>query len=294
MGVANIRKIISSLIDAGWPSKTKIAAVENGTRYNQRVITGTLEDFAEKIQKANLRPPSVFIVGRVVELQEKLNWFAKKPRLLVLGMHPEKYKHLGNVVHRRIIDCVPIEDYSHADAVLKRLDTFDWLIFTSANGIKFFFQRLCAIGYDARALAPVKIAVIGKTSAETLTEFGITADICPDTESSAGLLEKFSDIGVKGKKVLLPQSEIASPELPDGLVDMGAAVEKVTIYKTVEIDPPDVDFDHIDRILFTSGSTIRAFIKKFGSVPPHIKAYCLGPPTLAEAKKHNIDAELLS
>jgi len=294
MGVANIRKIIASLINAGWPSTTKIAAVENGTCYNQRVITGTLDDFVKTVQKANLQPPAVFIVGKVVELQEELDWFAKKPRIMVLGMHPEKYKHLGTIVHRRIIDCVPIEDYSHADAILKHLNTFDWIVFTSANGVRFFFQRLHAINSDTRALASVKVAAIGKTTAESLTEFGILADMCPDTESSAGLLEKFSSVGVKGKKILLPQSEIASRELPDGLINMGATIEKLTIYKTVDVDPGEIDFDYIDQILFTSGSIVRAFIKRFGSVPPHIKAYCLGLPTLAEAKKHNIDAEVLS
>jgi len=294
MGVANIQKIIASLIKAGWPSKTKIAAVENGTCYNQRVITGTLENFIETLQKENLRPPAVFIVGKVVELQEKLDWFSQKPRILVLGMHPEKYKHLGNIVHRRIIDCVPIEDYSQVDTVLKRLNKFDWIVFTSANGVRFFFQRLNAIKSDTRALASVKVAAIGKTTAESLTEFGILADMCPDTESSAGLLEKFSSIGVKDKKILLPQSEIASRELPEGLVDMGAIIEKLIIYKTIEIDPGDIDFDYIDQILFTSGSTVRAFIKRFGQVPAHIKAYCLGLPTLDEAKKHNIDAEVPS
>ena len=294
MGVANIRKIISSLINAGWPKNTKIAAIEHGTCYDQRIIIGTLEDFVETVKKAQLRIPAVFIVGKVVELQEKLNWFAKKPRILVLGMHPEKYRHLGNIVHRPIIDCVPLEDYSHADSILKRLDMFDWIVFTSPNGIRFFFQRLRALSSDARALSSVKVAVIGKTSAEKLTEFGIIADMCPDTESSAGLLEKFSAIDVGHKKMLLPQSEIASPELPDGLVDMGAAVEKLPIYKTIEIEPGEIDFDYIDRILFTSASTIRAFLKRFGSVPPHIKAYCLGLPSLAEAEKHGIDAEVLS
>jgi uroporphyrinogen III methyltransferase/synthase len=294
MGVTNIQKIIDSLIKAGWASNTKIAAVENGTCYNQRVITGTLDDFVETVQKANLQPPAVFIVGKVVELQKELDWFAKKPRIMVLGMHPEKYKHLGNIVHRRIIDCVPIEDYCKVDAVLKHFNTFDWIVFTSANGVRFFFQRLHAINSDTRALASVKVAAIGKTTAESLTEFGILADMYPDTESSAGLLEKFSSIGVKDKKILLPQSEIASHELPDGLVDMGAIIEKLPIYKTIETEPGGIDFDYIDQILFTSGSTVRAFIKKFGQVPPHIKAYCLGPPTLAEAKKHNIDAEVLS
>jgi len=293
MGVANIRKIIASLIKAGWPSKTKIAAAENGTCYNQRVITGTLEGFVETVQKANLRPPAIFIVGKVVELEEKLNWFAKKPQVLVLGMHPERYRHLGNIVHRPIIDCVGLEDYSRVEAALKRLNTFDWLIFRSANGVRFFFQRLHAIGSDARALASIKVAAIGKTTAKSLSEFGIQADMCPETESSAGLLEKFGTLKIKNKNVLLPQSEIGSFELYDGLVEMGATVEKLPIYKIIEIEPGEIDFDHIDRILFTSGSIVRAFLKRFGSVPPHIKTYCLGLPTLAEAKRHNINAEIL-
>ncbi len=294
MGVANIQKITTSLIDAGWPSKTRIAAIQNGTCYNQKVITGILENFAETIQKENLKLPTVFIVGRVVELRKNLNWFPKKPRILVLGMHPEKYKHLGSIVHRQIIDCVPLDDYSHADQTLKHLDAFDWIVFTSTNGIRFFFKRLNALGSDARALAPTRVATIGKTTAESLAEFGIVADMVPDTESSAGLLEKFIAIGVKNNKILLPQSDIASAELPNGLVNMTAEIEKLTIYKTIEIEPPDVDLDHIDQILFTSGSTVRAFVKRFGSPPPHIKVYCLGPPTQAEAKKHNIHADVLS
>jgi uroporphyrinogen III methyltransferase/synthase len=293
MGVANIEKVVNSLINGGWPNQTKIAAVEHGTCYDQRVITGTLEGFPEVVQKAQLRTPAVFVVGEVVELQEKLNWFQKKPRILVLGLHPERYKYLGSIVHRPIIDCVPLEDYSGADPILRRLDTFDWIVFTSPNGIKFFSQRLQTLGSDARALSSAKVAVIGKTSAKKLAEFGIVADMCPDTESSAGLLQEFRAIGVKDGKILLPQSEIASRELPEGLVDMGASVEKLPMYRTIEIEPGEIDFDHIDQILFTSGSTIRAFLKKFGSVPSHIKAYCLGLPSLAEAKRHNIEAEVL-
>jgi uroporphyrinogen III methyltransferase/synthase len=294
MGVANLQKIISSLLDAGWPGETKIAAVENATCYNQRVVSGTLESFMETVQKANLKTPAIFIVGKVVELHEKFKWFEKKPTILVLGMHPEKYRHLGNVVHRPLIDCVPLEDYAHVDSTLRRLNTFGWIVFTSANGIRFFFQRLHAIGLDARALASAEFAVIGKTSAERLADCGIVADMCPATESSAGLLKEFGSIDLKNKKILLPQSEIASEELPDGLARMGALVEKLPIYKTVEVDTGEIDFDHIDQILFTSGSTIRAFVRRFGSVPSHIKAYCLGLPSLAEAKRHNIHAEVLT
>lgn len=293
MGVANIQKIIESLLKASWPPQTKIAAVENGTFYNQRVIMGTLGNFVQTVHKANLRTPAIFIVGRVVELHEKLNWFGKKPRVLVLGTHPEKYTNLGTIVHRPMVECVGLEDYSYLDEMLKRLEEFDWLIFTSANGVRFFFERLQLNGFDARALASVKVAAIGKTTAQQLISFGIVTDLIPDIESSAGLLEKFGTLDMKNKKVLLPQAIVASRELPEGLVKLGASVEEVAIYMTVDKEPANVDFKYIDKILFTSGSTVRAFVKKFSRVPPHIKAYCLGLPTQTEAKKHGIGAEIL-
>jgi len=303
MGVANIQKIVDSLLKAGWPGSTNIAAIENGTFYNQRVITGTLENFVQTTQSANLKPPAIFIVGKVVELHQKLNWLTSKPKVLVLGTHPEKYKHLGTIVHRPLVKCVPLEDYSHLGKVIEQLQTFDWLIFTSPNGVRFFFEQLRLAKLDARALYKVKVAAIGKTTAAELSTRGISADLVPDNESSTGLLEKFSKYhghlgrGTTGWKpvirVLLPRAEIASAELLEGLTNLGAVVKVVPVYKTVEIEPAEVDFDYIDIILFTSGSVVRAFVNKFNKVPLNIKAYCLGLPTLAEAKKYGIDAEIM-
>ena len=293
MGVSNLEKIIDSLLKAGRPNDTRIAAIEHGTCYDQRVVKGCLGDFLEIAAKAKLRTPGIFIVGKVVELQEKLNWFTRKPNVLVLGNHPQRYNYLGNIVHRRIIDCVGIDDYSRADAVIKQITDFDWVVFTSVNGAKFMFERLYGMGLDCRCLGSVKIAAIGKTTAQRLLEFGLRANMVPEIESSAGLLGEFIKLDMKGRKVFLPQSEIASSELPDGLLKMKAVIEKVPVYKTVELEPDDVDFDYIDQVLFTSGSTVRAFIKKFKSLPANVKAYALGPPTQAEAKKHGIDAEIV-
>ncbi len=293
MGVSNIKRIIDSLLKGGWDKEAKIAAIEHGTCYDQRVITGTLDNFLDKVENAKLRTPAIFIVGKVVELKDQLDWFTKKPNVLVLGNHPQRYQRLGNIVHKRIIDCLPIDDYCDVDAVAAKIDTFDWIVFTSVNGAKYLFDRLYLIGKDARALYNTKIAAIGKTTAARLKGFGITADMVPENESSTGLLEEFGKFDMKNKKVLLPQSEIASKELPDGLKAMQAEIEKVPVYKTVEIDPGEIDFDYIDQILFTSGSTIRAFVKYFKKVPENIKVYCLGLPTLNEAKKHNIDGEII-
>ncbi|MDD5458026.1 MAG: uroporphyrinogen-III C-methyltransferase [Phycisphaerae bacterium] len=293
MSVVNIGTIVDSVLKAGWPSDTKMAAVEHGTCYDQRVITGTLTDFVSKVEQAKLRTPAIFIVGKVVEMQEKLDWFTKKPNILVLGNHPARYGYLGNIVYRRVIDCVPIDDYSDADKVIEKIGRFDWIVFTSVNGAKYLMDRLFAMNFDARALASAKIAAIGKTTAHRLKDFGLIADIVPSTESSAGLLEEFRKLDMTEKKVLLPQALVSSDQLPAGLIDMQAIVEQMPVYKTVEIDPGDIDFDFIDQILFTSGSTVRAFVNRFGKVPENVKSYCLGPPTLKEAQKFNIDAQLL-
>jgi len=293
MGVANIGRIVDSLLKAGWPGDTKIAAIERGTCYDQRVVKGTLDDFIETAEKAKLRTPAIFIVGKVVGLQEKLDWFGKKPRILLPGTHPEKYKHLGTIIHRPMIKLVGIEDYTAADAVLKDLSPYDWILFTSTNGVKFFFERLNVIGLDARSLHSTKVAVIGSTTAEMLKGFGVLADMQPKLESSAGLLGEFDKVGVEGKKVLLVKPEVGAPVLSEKLSAAGAEVEIVVVYKNIDIEPEPTDFDFIDQILFTSASTVRVFCKRYDSVPPGLKVYCLGQPTLDEANKQNIKAELL-
>ena len=171
--------------------------------------------------------------------------------------------------------------------------SFDWIVFTSTNGVEFFFQRLNAIGLDSRSVGATKVAAIGKTTAERLRMFGVIADMQPKLESSVGLLNEFEKISVKDKRILLVRPKVGSSTLLDGLTDYKAEVEAVMVYRNVDVEPAEIDFKFVDQILFTSGSTIRAFLKVYGSVPDGIKVYCLGQPTLNEAKKNNISAELL-
>ncbi|MCK4998560.1 MAG: uroporphyrinogen-III C-methyltransferase [Anaerohalosphaera sp.] len=293
MSVSNIENIISSLLAADFPATTPIAAVEHGTCYDQRVITGTLENFLDILAKKPLRTPALFIVGKVVEMKEKLDWFEKKPRILLLGISAERYRELGTIIHRPIISCRPIQNNAPLTNAVKSAGDYDWLIFTSANAIKFFFEALYANGLDSRTLANTKIAAIGKATARSLSNHGLRADICPKTESSTGLLEEFDRIDITGKKLLLPQARIATEQLPTGLTEMGADVTKIDAYKTIEVDPGEIDFDYIDQVLFTSGSSVHAFINKFGKLPENVKAICLGKPTQAIAKENGIDAEIV-
>jgi len=122
---------------------------------------------------------------------------------------------------------------------------------------------------------------------------GVLTDMQPKLESSAGLLGEFDRVGVGGKKILLVKPEVGSPVLLEKLTARGAEVEIVVVYKNIDIEPEPVDFDYIDQLLFTSASTVRAFMKRFGAVPEGLKVYCLGQPTLDETARHNIEAELL-
>ncbi len=293
MSLENLEKVIDALSNAGWSDDTPMAAIERGTCYDQRVIIGKLASFAAKVEQAKLKPPAVIVVGKVVRMRKELDWFSKRPNVLFLGSHPEKYEHLGNIVHRRIIDCVPVEDYTQADEKLRSLGRFDWVVFTSVNGVEYVFERLFAMGLDARTFGSAQAAAIGRTTADRLKQSGIKADIVAVVESSAGLLDEFAKLEMAGKKVLLPRAEHASDEFSERLEKMGARVERIAVYKTVEIDPGDIDFDFIDRVVFTSGSTVRAFVNRYGAAPAGVEAFCLGLPTLREASACGINAQLL-
>lgn len=293
MSVGNIENIVSSLLAAGYPADTNIAAVERGTCYDQRIIKGKLDNFAAIIKENPLRTPAIFIVGKVVELQEKLDWFSKKPKILLLGNHPERYAHLGVIVHRPIIRCVESDSSEQTSQILQNAGKYHWIVFTSGNGIQYFFKKLYAAGLDGRIFANTKFAVIGQASGQRLMEFGIKANLCAAVESSKGLLDAFGNVDIAGMSILLPQADVSSEELPEGLTRNGAKVEKLPVYKTIEIETDDVDMNYINQILFTSGSTVRAFVKKFGAIPNHIQSLCLGIPTQTIAKQHNIDAQII-
>lgn len=293
MSVGNIPNIVKKLLAEGWAPTTPIAAIEHGSRYDQRTVPGTLESFVAVAEEAQLRTPAIFVVGRVVELREELDWFEKKENVLVLGNHPDRYKYLGNVVHRRIIDCVALEDYGSVDTCLSQPIDAHWIVFTSIHGVKHLVARLFALGKDVRALASCKIAAIGQATGSRLSEYGLRADLIPEVESSAGLLEAFARLDVKDQRFLLPCAKVASSELPEGLNKFGAQVEKLMVYQTVDMEPGEVDFDYIDRILFTSGSTVKAFVKHYGQVPDGVQCWALGPPTQATAQAHGIQAELV-
>lgn len=269
MGVANLPQIVDKLTSNGRASDTPAALIRWGTKPNQEVIVTTLAEAPH----VSIAPPAIFIVGEVVKLREQLKWFETRPlfgkRILVTRAKTQASK-LSKALQdlgAAIVECptikivAPTDNFAAADAPIKNLRDFDWIIFTSANGVEKFFERLKVHELDARALN--KVAAIGSATAQKLSDFGIIADVVPKdfvAESLAASLKEFVD----GKKVLLARAEVARDVLPTALKDFGAEVVVIPIYKTEAEVPAQIDLDSLDLITFTSSSTVKNFVAAYG------------------------------
>lgn len=224
MGVANLPHITAELIANGRPADTPAAVIRWGTKPEQEVLMTTVGKAAEDVQKAGLKPPAIFIVGEVVKLRGKLQWFDKlsqKPffgkTVLVTRARSQASKltacleELGARVIEKpaIAIAAPDDGYAAVDAAIAKLDSYQWLIFTSTNGVERFMQRLFAAGKDVRALGYAKVAAIGQTTAKKLQSYGICADVVPQEFRAEGILESLKGKLPPHAKILLPRAVVA-------------------------------------------------------------------------------------
>ncbi len=280
MGVKNLPTIVSRLIGEGKAVDTPVALVRWGTYTKQQTVVGTLRDIVDRAKAADIRPPTVVVVGEVVRLREQLNWFETQPlfgkRVLVTRAR-DQAPELSSLIRARggePIECPtiaigPPDDWAEVDEAIEQLATYQWLVLTSVNGVKAFMQRLWYHGRDARALAGLQVCCIGPRTAEEVKRFGIEADLVPDTFQAEGVIEGLKRAGMSGQRVLLARAAQAREILPEELARSGAVVQVVKVYKTVvpaiERDRVQQLFrDHmIDVVTFASSSTVRNFFQLF-------------------------------
>ncbi len=271
MGVANLPQIVNKLIEHGRKSDTPAALIRWGTKNSQEVFVTTLAE----VPHATISPPAIFIVGEVVNLREQLKWFETRPlfgkKILVTRARAQasKLSHALKNLGAEVVECptikiaAPSDNFKALDAAIDILRGFDRLIFTSANGVEKFFERLKIHGLDTRALGGVKIAAIGSATAEKLSSVGIIADIVPKDFVAESLAESLKNL-VAGEKILLARAEIARDVLPDMLKNFGAEVVVVPAYQTLNESPAQIDFDALDLVTFTSSSTVKNFVASYG------------------------------
>ncbi|MCU0596146.1 MAG: uroporphyrinogen-III C-methyltransferase, partial [Desulfobacterota bacterium] len=277
MGVGNLSKIAASLMEHGRSPETPVAVIRAGTVSGQRTVTGTLGTIADIAQRVEIRPPAIIVVGNVVSLREDLNWFEQKPlfgkRIVVTRAREQAsdfvtlLSELGaECVEFPTIEVIPPPGWKEMDHAIQNLGTYHWLVFTSVNGVKYFFERLEHAGQDARALKGIKLAAIGPKTADAIRAKGILPDLVPQEYRAEAVVEAFGKQGVKGLRVLLPRAADAREVLPQELEKMGATVEVVEAYRTVvpqgrkdEIRAM-LEKGDIHMVTFTSSSTVSNFM----------------------------------
>lgn len=239
MGVKNLPFIAEQLIKHGRSPKTPVGIIRWGTRAEQFSLASTLGGVAELVSRRNIRPPAVMVVGDVVNLRDKLQWFETKPlfghrvlatREQTLDFRP--LKELGaEILSFPTIEQRDPENWDDADRAIDGIESYDWLVFTSANAVGYFFRRMSERGRDIRDLKDVKICAIGPKTRKSVEKFGIRVDLVPEDFRAEGLVEAFGD--VKGKKFLLPRALEAREVFPDAVRAQGGEITVATVYRTV-------------------------------------------------------------
>ncbi len=276
MGVKNLPKIVARLLACEMDPETPVALVRWGTTAQQQTVTGTLADIVERAAAAGLKAPAIIVVGGVVGLRQKLAWFEKRPLLgkqIVVTRAREQASTLvktladlgADVLECPTIEVTPPKDWGPLDAAIDRIGSYRWVVFTSVNGVGFFFSRLFEKGLDARALGGARICAIGPATAERLRTFGLRTDILPDSYRAESIVAAFGKEDVGGCRILLPRAEKARPILPVELTRMGAEVDEVTAYRTRAVEAAQglllesLEQGSVDMVTFTSSSTVTNF-----------------------------------
>ncbi len=328
MGVKNLPNIVGKLIECGRAPDTPVAVIRWGTTARQRTVVGTLNDIVTKVEEADLKAPALTIVGEVVKLRDRLNWFERRPlfsrRIVVTRSRAqasefvEQIESLGaEAVELPTIRIADPEGFGTLDKAIDELSSFDWLVFTSVNAVGKFVERLRQRERDIRDLRGIKICAIGPATADEVARFHLRVDLVPRKYVAESIVESLEHVGeIEGKRFLLPRADIARSLLPDEIGKRGGEAVEVVVYQTVLEEEVDRDViqslaeGQIDVVTFTSSSTVRNFaqlvgkerleeIKKrthFASIGPITTqtASELGIPIHAEAEEHDIPGLLKS
>ena len=282
MGIKNLESITKKVIKYGRDPQTPVAVVRWASTSEQRTVVGNLENIAEVVRKNNIKPPSLVIIGEVVNLRDTINWYEKRPlfsKKVVVTRTRDQASELVNLLENYGAECIEyptislekVDSYEILDRALTEIDSYHWVLFTSINAVDYFFNRLFELGKDVRDLKGPKIAAVGRVTAEALAGRGIKADLLPDEFTGDGLAETLISEGVTGLHILIPRALKAREILPERLSDAGAEVTVAPVYQNVLPNSSSgeqlkddlcqaLEEKSVDMLTFTSSSTVKNFV----------------------------------
>jgi len=314
MGVKNVDLIAQKLIENGRSSDTPVAVIRWGTRPDQKTIVGTLKSIAELVKEKHIKPPAVMVVGDVVKLRGSLQWYEKKPlfghRILATREHAEGFEPLeelgAEIIEFPTIDIVPPENYEELDDSIDKITTYNWLIFTSRNGVKYFFKRFLDKDLDIRELKGIKICAIGTKTAEELKHYGLKVDLVPDEFRAEGLIQSVQELEgskLKGLRFLLPRAEKAREIFPEKVRELGGEIDVPVTYRTIK---PEHRGKRLRRFLkegrisiatFTSAATFNNFRDIMGNdaedLLKGVTIAAIGPVTAKAIEKAGLRVDIM-
>lgn len=313
MGWATLPGIVETLNANGMSEDTPVALVQWGTWSRQRTVTGNLANIVERGRQAGIGAPVVVVIGYVAELRKEIGWFDQRPlwgkRVLVTRSRTQASRFIellaelgAEPVELPSIEIGPLEDYSDLDAALKETcgAADRWVIFTSVNSVDYVWERIRAMGMDARYFAGATVGSIGPATGQALRERGIEPDFVPKRSVSEAVIAELSGLDWKGKQVLMPGSAIARDTLASGLVDLGAEVSRVPSYTNtrpagIEERAREEFKRGIDVVTFTSSSTVHNLVDILGNdrnVLNKCLTACIGPITAATANELGLTVDI--
>jgi len=306
MGVGNLDSIAGRLIENGMDKDTPAAVIANVTFPAQKIVKASLERISEECKQKGIEPPAIIVIGAAADSGAMLDWFSRKPlfgkNIVVTrdvvgntNFAAKIISRSGNPLEFATIRILPLTQKNEFVRTLAKINQYDWIIFTSGNGVTIFFDAMEGLEKDARVFCSAKIAAIGSRTAAKLDEFGIKADFVPSVFTSEQLgkqLLGFSNL--KNKKILLLRSELASNELVELLADAGAEVDNVSVYTTEEEKGESswlagrLDEGTIDWLTFTSPSSVDGFFNQISCDlvnKSNVKVASIGPVTAERLKE---------
>jgi len=313
MGMKNLPDISKNLIKAGIDPKTPAALIHWGTMPHQRSLDSTIEDLPQAAIREGFTNPSVIVVGHVVSLRDKLNWNEARPlfgRTVVVTRSREQASEMvsmlmnlgAKVIQYPTISIEEMDDYDALDAAINNLDKYQWIIFTSVNGVQYFAKRLRHLGKDSRAFAHAKIAAIGPVTCKEVEKLGIIPDFVPETFVAESVAEGLCKFAIKGTNILIPRALESREVLPNVLREQGANVDIAPTYKTVlatgnkEELLEALEKDSVDCVTFASSSTVRNFMD---NMPLDVLKKCknlsfasIGPITSATLREYSFEPQV--
>lgn len=317
MGIKALPHICAQLTEAGRGADTPVALVRWGTTPSQEVLVSNLGKVVAEVERTNFQAPAIIVVGNVVGLREEIKWFERNRPLLGKKVAVTRSRTQASALTELLavkgadvfefptIEIAPPASYAELDAALSGLDTYNWVVFTSVNGVESAFARLAEVGKDARAFGSARVAAIGPATADELRTYGIVADIVPSEYKAEGVIDALFEAGVSsGDRVLIPRAAKAREVLPETLREKGIEVNVVNAYETILAKNTPVDelieslkAGEIDVITFTSSSTVDNFVavlkeargtEDIASLLEGVTLASIGPITSKTAAGHEL------